>query len=185
MVWRVIDEPASEPVSLAEARLSCKVISNFTGDDALISSLITAARRQVELGCNRAIVTQTWQIELPGFPENCISVPGNVQNITSIKYYQDGELKTYSPDDYVVRLTEPARIAPKNGVWPETDARPEAVQIVAVVGYVVVPEDLKTAIKMMVGTWYQNREGVVAYNAKELPMAVNSILSLYCDRSLI
>ena len=83
MAWRVTVEPVSEPVSLAEARLFCKVVSDYTGDDELISSLIVAARRQVELQTNRAIVTQTWQIDLAGFPDHCIWLPGNVQSITS------------------------------------------------------------------------------------------------------
>lgn len=185
MVWRVTVQPASEPVSLAEARLFCKVVSDYTGDDALISSLIVAARRQIELQTNRAIVAQTWQIDFAGFPDRCIWLPGNVQSITSVKYYSGGILTTYAPTDYITRLTEPARIAPLAGYWPASDDRPDAVQIVAVVGYTTVPEDLKTAIKLMVGTWYENRQGVVGFSAQELPMAVNAILSMYSDRSLI
>lgn len=47
----------SEPITLAEAKLFLKV--DFTTDDTLITSLITAARAQAEEFSNRAFVAQT------------------------------------------------------------------------------------------------------------------------------
>jgi len=45
--WKVSTAPASEPITLAEAKLYLRV--DTTADDALITALITAARETVEL----------------------------------------------------------------------------------------------------------------------------------------
>lgn len=53
-------------MTLAEAKLHLRV--NFTAEDALISSLIAAARSAAENICRRAFVTQKWELALDGFP---------------------------------------------------------------------------------------------------------------------
>ncbi|MGN5354335.1 head-tail connector protein [Ralstonia sp. L16] len=53
-------------MSLAEAKLHLRV--DFTDDDALITSLIAAARMAAENICRRAFVTQKWELTLDGFP---------------------------------------------------------------------------------------------------------------------
>lgn len=63
---RCIERPVEEPVSLAEAKLHLRV--DFTDDDALITSLIAAARMAAENICRRAFVTQKWELTLDGFP---------------------------------------------------------------------------------------------------------------------
>jgi hypothetical protein len=42
-----------------------------------------------------------------------------------------------------------------------------------------VPEPLRQAIKLMVGHWYENREAVVAGSMNELPLAIQSLISLF------
>src|SRR4051794_4197557 len=61
-----ITPPSVEPVTLAEAKLHCKV--DFTDDDALITSLIAAARMVCETRLRQALVTQTWVLYLDSFP---------------------------------------------------------------------------------------------------------------------
>ncbi len=58
--------PASEPVTLVEAKLHLRV--DFADDDTLITMLIGAAREQAEALCNRALVTQSWDLYLDAFP---------------------------------------------------------------------------------------------------------------------
>ena len=55
MPLQLVTPPAEEPVSLAEARLHLRV--DFTDDDALITSLIAAARQAAETLTGRQFVT--------------------------------------------------------------------------------------------------------------------------------
>src|SRR5262245_55104347 len=62
----LIDAPVSEPLSLTEAKNYLRV--EHSADDALIASLIAAARTQVEARTRRALITQTWRIVLDRWP---------------------------------------------------------------------------------------------------------------------
>ena len=54
--------------------------------------------------------------------------------------------------------------------WPSGLRAQQSVLIQYVCGYEDVPEDLKTAIKMMVAHWYENRE------AQEMPPEAKRLL---------
>jgi uncharacterized phiE125 gp8 family phage protein len=58
--------PASEPLSLAEAKSFLRV--EHDADDELIAALLAAARHAVELATRRVLVTQTWRIVLDRWP---------------------------------------------------------------------------------------------------------------------
>ena len=55
----ILTAPTVEPVSLAEAKLHCRV--DTTDEDALISALIVAAREYVEQVTGRALITRTYR----------------------------------------------------------------------------------------------------------------------------
>lgn len=58
--------PSAEPLTLTEAKLHLRV--DFTDDDALITSLITAARMKCEDMVARSYVTTGWLLTLDRFP---------------------------------------------------------------------------------------------------------------------
>lgn len=64
----LIEPPESEPLSLFEAKNYLRVAHE--ADDALISSMIAAARIQVEARTRRALITQTWRILLDRWPSS-------------------------------------------------------------------------------------------------------------------
>lgn len=183
--------PATEPVSLAEAKQHLRV--DFADDDTLIGSLITAARMMCESQLNQSFVTQSWRLTLDRFPcEGVIHVPRTpLQSVTSITYKDvAGNTQTMSSTLYDVDVaSRPGRIAPSYNtfwpvtygfLWPVSRAQIAAVQVTFVAGYgdaSAVPEQVKLAIKMMVGSWYENREAVVVgQTGSELPMAVQALL---------
>jgi hypothetical protein len=68
MALVTIIEPASEPVSLADAKQFLRLDSGFTDDDSLITSLIQAARRWAEVYTRRRFIYQTVRLEMDFFP---------------------------------------------------------------------------------------------------------------------
>lgn len=63
-----IIEPSSEPVSLDDMKLFLRVDESNTMDDALIGSLILAARRWAEVYTQRRFVRQTLRLLMDFFP---------------------------------------------------------------------------------------------------------------------
>ena len=67
--------PAAEPVTLAEAKAWLRVDTG-DDDDALITSLISAARARAEWHTGRAFVTQGWTLWLDCWPSGaCAEIP--------------------------------------------------------------------------------------------------------------
>jgi uncharacterized phiE125 gp8 family phage protein len=89
MAYKITTAVTTEPVTLAEARLQCKVDSDDASWDAVLSGLCTAAREYAEHYTGRALATQTLEMVLDTFPE-CggditLDMPP-VATVTSIKY---------------------------------------------------------------------------------------------------
>jgi hypothetical protein len=181
-----VTPPVHEPVDLVEMKEYLRVLS--PAEDRLISALIREARLQFDgefAWFNRAVVTQTWQLTLDGFPsmywnmygamlppyayitmlrDDAIVVPlPPLQSVQSITYVdQDGVLQTLDPTAYLVDTqTEPGEIAPAYGtIWPVTRAQMNAVTVTFTAGYgtaPAVPEDIKVWIKQAVAYRYDNR----------------------------
>jgi uncharacterized phiE125 gp8 family phage protein len=87
-----------------------------------------------------------------------------LQSVTSIIYVAtDGTSTTLATTEYQVdATTEPGRVAPAYGkIWPVTRAQMSAVTVVFVAGYgaaSAVPDLIKTAMRLLVGCWYEQRE---------------------------
>ena len=181
MPLQLVTPPAEEPVSLIEAKLHLRV--DFDEDDTLIAALITAARLAAETLTGRQFVTARWKFVLDGFPGpsalgapagQSFSLPGHaillskspVQSVVSINYLDMGSvLQTFSPSAYTVDTAcEPARITPVFGqVWPIALPQIGAVSITFDAGYgsaALVPEGIKSWIKLRVGSLYAHREEV-------------------------
>ena len=62
----LVTAPASEPVSLTEAKAHLRLDS--ADDDSLITALIRSARETAEAHMRRALVSQTWRLSLDRFP---------------------------------------------------------------------------------------------------------------------
>jgi Phage gp6-like head-tail connector protein len=212
----LITPPSVEPVSLTEAKLHARV--EYPDDDALISSLITSARRYCETALRGALITQTWALmldsfpsaggyynraireiwpSLGGLPSGLGFYPGLVPNstgvidiplpplhsITSVNYYDfAGVLQTVPSSTYNVSLGTPGRIQPAySKVWPISRPTIDCVQITFVCGQgndgTAVSENVKTAIKMMVAAWYEQREAFAQGQFAPVPMCVDALLS--------
>lgn len=158
----------TEPCTLTEAK--AQGIITYTDDDALITSLITKARKMIENYCNISIVAQTvtmvadlWnEYELPYGPVTGIqsvqtrtstegSGPASYATLTS-GWAQDGdEFMTFIPSntgDFNPSIPFTGNLnPPKNNRFK--------IQYTA--GYSTVPDDLKQAVLLQVVWLYEHR----------------------------
>ncbi|MGH7395033.1 MAG: head-tail connector protein, partial [Candidatus Methylomirabilales bacterium] len=123
--------PATEPLTLAEAREHLRLIPTGSPashpDDALITALLLTARHHLDgkdgtLG--RQLITATWELVLDRFPLREIRIPlPPLQSVTAI-YYDDeqGDQQEVPASDYVVDpVSSPGWVLPVSGVsWPTT-----------------------------------------------------------------
>lgn len=189
MSLKLITAPASEPITLNEARLHLKIIVDPADetahpDDAYIEALIVAARSAAEHLTGRAFIEQELEMALDGFGE-CIrlSRPPLI-SLTRIKYLDiNGNWQTLSSSDYVLDShSEPARIVPAYGkCWPSTREQINSVVVRYVAGYEdadAVPQAIKNWMLLRVGMLYENREEVSGIQLSEVPY-VDSLLDPY------
>ncbi len=182
--YTVVHPPATEPVSLDEAKAHLRVTT--TDEDAYIASLITAAREWCEGFQQRAYITQAHKLTLDRWPcGRAIYLPRPpLQSVTSIVYTDsEGAQYTIEAKSYIVDTdAEPGRIVLAYGAsWPSVTLRPAAgVEITYVAGYgdaSDVPQKVKQAMLLLVGHWYEQREAVLAGSiSKEIEFAVHSLL---------
>jgi hypothetical protein len=180
-------QPATEPLSLAEAKQHLRV--DITDDDALIQSFIVAARMRVESSAFVRLITQTIQLTLDRFPWGwsasgfysgrsrwfgvndpwpVIELEPPVQSITSVVYVDpSGNPQTLSSSLYRTDInSSPARLTPSlNNVWPATAMVTAAVTVTYVAGFgaaSAVPARLIEAVRLLTGHYYLNREQVLS-----------------------
>jgi uncharacterized phiE125 gp8 family phage protein len=162
MTYKVVTPVATEAVTLAEARLQCKVDSDDTSWDATLTSLITAAREYAEHETQRALAPQTLEMALDRFPqcggEILLEMPP-VASVTSIKYDDtNGTEQTLPTTVYAFSAYgESRRVSLKYGqMWPSTYCQANAVRIQYVTGYTTCPKAAKAAMLLHIEAEYPN-----------------------------
>ena len=177
MALKLITAATTFPITLADAKLHCRVDAN--DDDTLINALITAATELAEQKTGRALMAQTWELTMDAFPEAFELTRVPVQSVTSLKYADtNGVEQTMSnalytldtADDHGFVYVVPAY----NTDWPASRAQINAVALRYVAGYAsaaAVPESIKQWIRLMVSTMYENRE-TEAYSSRAVSTTV-------------
>ena len=159
-------------------------IQPYSSDDTLLAALIQAAREYVEGYQNRALCPQTWELVLDNWPyDDCIEVPKTpLQSIADIKYKDSaGTETTWDSANYIVDTDSfLGRVAPGYGLnWPTETLYPAGgIRIRFVAGYTTVPTVTKQAMLLLIGHWYESREGVSEKSMTEIPFAVKALLDL-------
>ena len=156
-------EPAEEPVTLAEASLFMR----YTGSlqNAVVTALIVAARKDVESWTNKTMVTTTYEYYTNRLCDEILIPTGTIQSpITSITY-QDSADATQTLSSTLYKLDNKSI---QNKVfrdplesYPQVLEQPNAVKITFDAGFgaaSTVPENLKTVIKMRVAELFEHRE---------------------------
>ncbi len=187
MSIKLVTEPALEPVSLVELKDWARI--DETEDDNLIKALIKSARLMSETFTRRSFINTSWRYKLDCFPYGkIIELPQSpLSSVTTLKYYDsNGTEQTFSSALYYLdKESEPGRlILSPNEVWPTIQTeRLAGISVDYVAGYGatadLVPEDIKTAIKMLAAHWYDVRPAVSMENLKDVPLAYEHLLWQY------
>lgn len=183
MTLRLATAPATEPVSSSEAKAHLRVTGS--GDDTYIGALITAARQLAEQKCNRALITQTWDLVLDAWPcDGVVQIPlGGVTAVSSVKVHDGTSLQTVSSSLYQVAVTGVlARVVPVWGtLWPTPADRLEPIEIRFVAGYAdaaSVPAAIKQWMLLQIGHLYEHRESASDFQVYATPF-IDGLLDPY------
>ena len=180
-VW-IKTDVTTEPVTIAEAKLFCKVTG--TGDNALFATLIPAARENLEAYCGVSIAEKTLYAEWNKLPSDGLLVLpyGPVKSITSVKTIdEEGVEDTLSLNtEYYVNGTPwpTLRVA---SFW---STRVTRLRIEYIVGYGAtgcppLPYPLKVALMKEILTQYDMRENISTEAVSDLSNDAKSLASQY------
>lgn len=185
--------PVSEPISLPEARAHLNLDADGDSppahpDDPMISALITAARQTVENYTERRLALTQLELATDRFPwcGSPVQLPGSpLLSIDSVAYQDaDGNTQTLDPGSYTFdSYSEPGWFMLAQGAaWPTTARVVNAIKIRYTAGYAPadVPGPLRSAMLLLLGHLYENREAVtIASQGAELPLGVQYLLRPY------
>lgn len=174
-----VTSAATEPVTLADAKAHARV--DVSADDALISSLIVAAREFCERCTGRTFAQRTFVQTMRHFPEygaDIIVQRSPLISVQSVNYYAaDGTdtLMTVATDYRVRANAMPGRISlPVTFTrWPIVSTVDDAVRIAYTAGG-SVPQIARQAMLMLIAHWYENREAVIVGESSGSPVAIAS-----------
>jgi uncharacterized phiE125 gp8 family phage protein len=187
MNYKLITPASTFPVTLAQARTHLRLVPYGTpeshpDDEYIDDLLIPSATSWVEEYLEAFLATQTIEIALNELKSKVELPYGNVQSVTSVKVLEDGvetivSTDVYSLNDYV----KPANLYLNLGQsWPSYDEVDNAVKIRYVVGYATAPSPIMSAILLIIGHLYENRqENLSGVTINDLPMGVRVLLQPY------
>ena len=169
-------------LGLAELKDHLRV--DVSDDDALIRGYLSAAQEMIESDTRHYLSSRVVTITLDDWPAvDTIKLGYPVTAVASVKYTDsDGDVSTLSSANYVVDLNSmPARLTLKSGQsWPgDTLQVTGGIVITATVGYETpseIPFMAKAAAQLLVGQWYENREGAQPTFMKSIPQGIDKML---------
>lgn len=160
--------PADLPVTVDDVRANSRI--DDTDNDALIEGMIKAAMGYAEQWSSRKFAAATWDFGLSAFPLGSICLPLEpVTSVTSIAY-----LDSHGAPQTVTGYTLTGSDVSFEGGWP-----PGTEIVVRFVAGEGVPHEVRQAILLLVGHWYESRETAGEAQMHEIPMGAHALLNLH------
>ncbi|WP_109994952.1 head-tail connector protein [Salinisphaera sp. LB1] len=175
----VKQEPHDEPIAVDDAKKWLRLDADIAVDDeALISTLISAARKYCEAYCDRAFAQQTWVTTFDCFIDGVLLPGGEINTVDSFAYTdEDGETQDVPEDVYSVSRKGRLRLNPGKQ-WPRYLAAPNGIEIQYEVGPMKAPVDVVQAMRLLLASFYENRSQVITgVSVAEIPFGVRAILN--------
>jgi uncharacterized phiE125 gp8 family phage protein len=181
----------NSPVTLDAMKTYLRV--DDSADDALITSLMTAAASYCQDVANNFFVDTSVTVTYADFPQSGLqgfsvpswaSSPVSLAPLPAITYYDtDGTPQTLAvgAELTVFKHGSGLVIESVSGEWPDDYDRTGPRPISLVYGVtadtsLAVIQQFAVAMQMLVGHWYATRDAVCDGNPKEIPFGVNALL---------
>ena len=182
--------PADAPLlTRDEAKLQCRVELDDTFEDDLIDGLIRAATAYLDgysgvLG--RCLINQVWRVRFDSWA-TCMRLPFPDVSTVVVKWLDDDDVETtvdvWDREVHADHIGAYVRFA--DGYSPPVGvATVQGWALEATAGYgasaAAVPQAIRQAALLMVGSWYINREAVNVGNiVTPMPFAAEMLLAPY------
>ena len=173
----LITPPSAEPVTLAEAKAHLRL--EIAADDALVATLIAAARSAVENETRSALMAQSWRWGVTDWPAAGVALPVMpVLAVDAVGWLDGASVKTplaaadwryEDAEERVLLLTK----AP--------DAAGYEIDFTAGYGAAGadVPAPLRQAILMLVAHWYEHRAAALEGPPEVVPAGAEALIAPY------
>lgn len=157
----------ANPVTLAEVQQHLRLGTLSSAEQAEINMMIDTATEYAENFCNRAWTSSSQTQNYSSFPlsdSSPLVINSDVQSITSIGYYDTEHVaSTFTLYRFVNRAGR-TEVYPAYGEdWPaDSNNMPHNITITYVAGNEAgVPSAVKSAVLLLVGDLYENRENAM------------------------
>ena len=159
---KIISEPATEPVTLAQVKLHSRI--SHSEDDTWLTMAIIVARQYVEKTCELSLITQTRRTTFAGFHKPWLTLAyGPTVSISAVQYYdQTNSLQTLATYQAALE-SNPCLIVPAAGEpWPST--MPNRIDAVKVTSFknqlprVINPGGLKSLKALQAAAWVKSMQ---------------------------
>lgn len=161
----LISPPASEPISLAEAKQYLRV--EHDADDTLIAALTTAARNAVELSTRRVLMAQRWRVTLHCWPASgrIVSPVNPLISLVAARVRGESEASTaLDPAAFTLdTVSVPGLIMFERTRVKEPGRALAGIELDIEAGYRAaadVPAPLTQAIRLLLAQSYEQRDQV-------------------------
>jgi hypothetical protein len=175
--YRLLTPPATEPLTLAEAKAWLKV--DYNDEDSLIDLLISAARERCESFTGLSLVSQQWVAYLPYWPmqspeewwdgmrqgafiyEPIQDVPlrhGPVRQIDAFTLYDEVDNSTeYPAENYLLDRARDALVLKSGAPIPTGTRMVNLIEITYTAGFDTVPGAIKAGLLKLITHLYEHR----------------------------
>lgn len=185
----LLTAPAAEPLSLVDAKRFLRV--EHGDDDAIISSLVSAARCHVEALTRCALIAQAWRLVLDRWPDGGRITPriGPLRGLVAARVFSAANDASAIDTEIFVVDAAAGAIAVPSWSLPVPGRSVAGIELDLDVGFGEaasdVPPTLLQAIRMLVAHWYENR-GLIAIgqSVAMMPASVNAMISSHRVLSL-
>lgn len=181
---------SEQPVTIEDAKTQCRRALDFLDDDAWFVMAIAAARRMVEADTGLQLMNARYALVAREFPGEALRVPkAPLIAVESVGYVDtSGTAQTWAGANYLATLSDPGPPPSLGWVelaygisWPTSRAQGNAVTVTFTAGFGTtgdaVPGDLRMAMLLLIGHWYETRGAVVVGTiTKEVELAYAALV---------